>query len=92
MARKRINISVSSILYNRLQVARGKCGFSTICQMVTSMLDTYCHLMDVAEKRAEPDEISDSEEIRKLFEEYEYWEPQPDEPYVRHNNRSNGER
>ena len=37
-------------------------------------------------------EDDDNEEIRKMFEEFEYSEPFPDDVYVRHNNKKYGER
>lgn len=91
MERKRINLSVSRELYVKLQHARSRGGFRNICELTTVLLNVFCDKMEDNEHRIEPEE-DDNEEIRKMFEEFEYSEPFPDDVYVRHNNKKYGER
>lgn len=88
--RHRINISITPAYYNELQRICKDYGFSNLCEICTALLSVFIERVNDAEGRKGNKVESNEELIKKMFAEFENWEPtpQPDIMYRRHQRRN----
>lgn len=88
--RHRINVSITPACYNELQRISKDYGFVNLCEICAALLNIFIDRVNDAEGRKGNKVESNEELIKKMFAEFENWEPtpQPDLMYRRHQKRN----
>lgn len=75
--RERINVSVSPVCYAELQRIRKDYGFANLCEICSALLIAFIDRVHKAEQSKVPSTESNEEMIKRMFDDFENWEPTP---------------